>query len=291
MRFIRFKKNGTASFGALVDQKIFSFPEYAGQKYAFQNFVQAARDKHLPIGELASKFLASGACEVLRSSDLLGADPFQSSALLPPLIPEQVWAAAFTYPPKFGWNMYAEERSAKRPILFFKGTGSHCVGPNDRIGVRKDSSHTIPEPELALILDEQGRTLGYTIANDVTALDFTNKSPLYISYSKTYRNSVALGPVIATPDEIPDPNNLKMKITITRDGSQVAGGEASTSELIKSFEDLICHTVEHNALSLGTVLCTGGGVWLPFDFTLKPADVVEIEVENIGILRNVAEEV
>jgi 2-dehydro-3-deoxy-D-arabinonate dehydratase len=271
-------------FGVLEGDSFNEFRAYRDQPTAFQLFVSDARKNGLSLDLWSQELLKSGSCEAYR----LPSAPSNRPALLPPVVPEQVWAAAFTYPVPAGWNKYAAERSGKRPILFFKGTGSHCVGHDDFIGVRADSSHTIPEPELALVLDADGTILAYTIANDVTALDFTNTSPLFISYSKTYDRSLALGPVAVTPSSLPDPAHLDARITIRRKGAVAAQGESNTSLLLFSLEELVSYTLAHNKLAVGTVLCTGGGVWLPFDFTLQPDDIVEIEFAQIGVLRNIA---
>lgn len=289
MKLARFSADGHVRFGAVAGDHIREFTAYRDGPDAFQRFVTDARHRGCSLEELGEALLAADAGDAYGFAALAD-EPLGSGrpALCAPLLPEQVWAAALTYAPPAGWNKYAAERSAPRPILFFKGTSSHCVGPNDFIGVRADSRHTIPEPELALVLDETGQVLAYTIGNDVTALDFTNASPLYVSYSKTYERSLALGPVLATHASVPDPDRLAMRMTVRRDGAVAAHGESNTSLLLHSFDSLIRHTVGHNRLSLGTVLCTGGGVWLPFDFTLQPDDVVEIEVDRIGVLRNVA---
>jgi 2-dehydro-3-deoxy-D-arabinonate dehydratase len=288
VKLARVSANQHIAFGALEGDVVHDFPAYRDYPDAFQRFATDARRNGLSLDQWAQNLLQTGKFETCRVADLEAAGAAGRSPFLPPVLPEQAWAAAFTYPCPAGWNKYAAERSAKLPILFFKGTASHCVGQDDFIGVRADSSHTIPEPELAVILDAEGTILAYTIANDVTALDFTNTSPLHIAYSKTYARSLALGPIAVTPPSLPDPTNLDIRIAVHRNGAVAAEGASNTSLLIRSFQDLISFTVAHNRLSVGCVLCTGGGVWLPFDFTLQPDDIVEIEIEHIGVLRNTA---
>ncbi len=291
MIFVRFSYQGRARLGVVADGAIYELLDSGRRFDSLQELVLEARRRNTGIDDLAGRLLQSGDCAAFSFHAF---DVFSYSTgdhLLAPVEPAQVWAAAFTYAPPPGWNKYEAERKAKRPILFFKGTSSHCVGPNDYIGIRGDSSHTIPEPELAVILDEDGNILAYTIANDVTALDFTNKSPLYVSYSKTYRRSLALGPVAVTPGSIGDARTLAIRITISRNGVTIVRGESNTSAMLISIDELISYTLEHNSLAVGTVLCTGGGIWLPFDFTLQPDDAVEIEIEGIGVLRNIARKV
>jgi 2-dehydro-3-deoxy-D-arabinonate dehydratase len=291
MRFARVSVDDHVGFGVLEADNFKEFRTYRDQPSDFQLFVSDARKNGLSLDLWSEKLLKAGPTESYHLPNLEAAAACTEPALLSPIMPGQVWAAGFTYPTPPGWNKYAAERSAKRPILFLKGTGINCVGPNDFIGVRADSTCTIPEPELALLLDSDGTILGYTIANDVTAVDFTNTSPLYISYSKTYERSLALGPVVVTPSSLPDPAHLDIRIGVLRNGVVIAGGNSNTSQLLFSFQDLISYTLEHNKLAACTILCTGGGVWLPFNFTLHPDDIVEIEIAHIGILRNVAQKV
>ena len=84
-----------------------------------------------------------------------------------------------------------------------------------------DSKFTAPEPELAVVLGSQGRIVGYTLANDVSAWDIERENALYLPQSKVYDGCCALGPVIVTADELTDPYNLEMTCTIVRDGDEI----------------------------------------------------------------------
>src|SRR4029453_8673996 len=90
--------------------------------------------------------------------------------LLAPLVPPETWAAGVS------GLVYA----AARPERFRKAAaGRRTVGPGGTVGVRSDASWTVPEPELAVVLDEHGALLGATIGNDVTARDVEGANPLY----------------------------------------------------------------------------------------------------------------
>ncbi len=80
-----------------------------------------------------------------------------------------------------------------------------CVGTGGTIGIRADSQFTVPELELAVVFGSVGEFLGYTLANDVSAWDIERENPLYLTQSKVYTNACELGPVIVTPNEIPEP--------------------------------------------------------------------------------------
>src|SRR6185312_11682250 len=97
-----------------------------------------------------------------------------------PLKPREVWACGCTYETSASFRdaehgtregFYAHVHREPRPEIFFKGTARTCVGPGEDIGIRPDSRFTAPEPELAVILGNHGRVLGYTLANDVSAWD------------------------------------------------------------------------------------------------------------------------
>src|ERR1035441_7753625 len=83
---------------------------------------------------------------------------------------------------------------------------------------------TAPEPELALVLGSKGNIVGYTLANDVSAWDIERENALYLPQSKFYTACCALGPVIVTAEDLPDPYNLEMTCTVTRDGQQRFSG-------------------------------------------------------------------
>src|SRR5450432_359384 len=150
-----------------------------------------------------------------------------------PIHPPEVWGCGCTYETSASFRdaehgtregMYAYVYREARPEIFFKGTSRVCVGPGQPIGLRADSKFTAPEPELAVILGNKGRVLGYTLANDVSAWDIERENPLYLPQSKTYTACCSLGPVIVTADEIPDPRALEMTCTITRGATTTFSG-------------------------------------------------------------------
>ena len=117
-------------------------------------------------------------------------------------------------------GMYAHVYREARPEVFFKGTARVCVGRGEPIGIRPDSIFTAPEPELAVVLGPGHSIFGFTLANDVSAWDIERENALYLTQSKVYDRCCALGPVIVTADEIPDPYRLQMTCTVTRGGER-----------------------------------------------------------------------
>ena len=212
-----------------------------------------------------------------------------------PIVPAEVWACGCTYETSASFRdaehgtregMYAYVYAQPRPEVFFKGTARVCVGPGQAIGIRADSRFTAPEPELALVLGSKGDIVGYTLANDVSAWDIERENALYLPQSKVYTACCALGPVIVTADDLPDPYNLEMTCTITRDGRQMFSGSVSTAKLHRKFETLIEYLRRANPTPAGTVLLTGTGIIVPEDAALAPGDVVTIRIPEIGELTN-----
>lgn len=222
---------------------------------------------------------------------------------LPPILPihpREVWACGCTYAQSAEFRdgehgtregFYAHVYREARPEIFFKGTARTCVGPNKPIGIRCDSKFTAPEPELAVLLGSKGKVLGYTLANDVSAWDIERENPLYLPQSKTYQASCALGPVIVTTDQLPDPYSLEMTCTIGRGETTIFSGSVSTGKLHRKIESLIEFLLRANNVPAGSILLTGTGIIVTAAAALQPGDTVTIEVPGIGTLRNQAESV
>jgi 2-dehydro-3-deoxy-D-arabinonate dehydratase len=212
-----------------------------------------------------------------------------------PFTPSEVWGAGVNYTrsrearkreTRYG-EIYDHVYSAARPELFLKDSGARrCVGPDEFICVRSDSSWTVPEPELGLVLDRDGNTVGYTIANDVSARDIEGENPLYLPQAKIYCGSCSFGPVVVSTDEIRDPYSLRIRLIIARAGKAVFDGKTSTSAMKRKLEDLVASLKRDNVLGDLTLLMTGTGIVPPDDFSLVDGDVVEIAIDGIGVLRN-----
>jgi 2-dehydro-3-deoxy-D-arabinonate dehydratase len=217
-----------------------------------------------------------------------------------PISPVEVWACGCTYEPSAafrdeqhgaGRGIYAHVHGQERPEIFFKGTARVCVGPGMPIGIRFDSKFTAPEPELAVVLGRRGSVLGFTLANDVSAWDIERENPLYLPQSKIYKGCCALGPVIVTPDELPEIGKLEMSCTVTRAGRQRFAGSTSVGKLCRTLDYLIDYLLRANPVPAGSVMLTGTGIIVTEESALAPGDVVSIKVAEIGELANPAETV
>ena len=211
-----------------------------------------------------------------------------------PLQRMEIWGAGVTYmrsrdareTETKSKGIYDHIYSAVRPELFVKDTGIRCRGPGDEVSVRSDSAWTVPEPELTVVFDERGAVFGYTVGNDVSSRDIEGENPLYLPQAKVYRGSSAIGPVIATFDEVRNPQELNIAMRILRGGGAVFEGTVNTSQMKRSLQELADYLKKDNVLRTFTLLMTGTSIVPPDDFSLREGDVVEIEIEKIGVLRN-----
>jgi 2-dehydro-3-deoxy-D-arabinonate dehydratase len=215
-----------------------------------------------------------------------------------PVDAAEVWAAGVTYAiseeareaESSMPEMYLDVYDADRPELFFKATPSRTVGPDEPVGIRADSDWDTPEPELGVVI-HRGRTVGFTIGNDVSSRDIEGENPLYLPQAKVYDRCCSIGPCVASTGTIPDPHDLRMDLEIERDGDVLFEDATSTGEMVRTCEELVSYLARSNPLPEMAVLLTGTALVPPEAFTLRPGDEVRIEIESVGRLRNPVVEV
>jgi len=253
---------------------------------------------HFP-PEVELHHLLRGSADELRSQIEKSTQPGRTthavSSLLAPIDGEtEVWAAGVTYKrseearkEESGTpDIYARVYSAKRPELFFKANPRRVAGPDAPISIRTDSTWDVPEPELALVINASAQIIGYTIGNDMSSRSIEGENPLYLPQAKIYANCCALGPAITPAWEIADPYNLAIGLSIERDGQVYWLGETNTRELKRRFEELVSYLFLEDDFPDGVMLCTGTALVPERHFTLQPGDIVQITIDQLGILRN-----
>jgi 2-dehydro-3-deoxy-D-arabinonate dehydratase len=221
--------------------------------------------------------------------------PLDAVTLVAPVDRQEVWAAGVTYLRSRDARM-EESTSAKsaydlvyeadRPEIFFKATPSRVSGPGEAVAIRGDSTWDVPEPELALVVNRDGEIVGYTIGNDVSSRSIEGENPLYLPQAKFYSKCAALGPVIALAWEIGEIKDRTIRLVIRRGGEVLFDGDTSTSQIHRTFADLVAYLRRYNEFSAGVILMTGTGIIPPSEFTLEDGDDVEIAIDGIGSLRN-----
>ncbi|WP_148416633.1 fumarylacetoacetate hydrolase family protein [Haloferax sp. KTX1] len=210
-----------------------------------------------------------------------------------PVAPDEVWATGVTYhiseqarKAESGTpDVYLDVYEGDRPEIFFKATESRTVGPRETVGVRGDSTWNVPEPELAVVL-YRGEIVGYTVGNDVSSRSIEGENPLYLPQAKIYDRCCSIGPCVASTESVSDPHGLEMSMRIERDGTVLYGESTSTSEMVKSCEELVSYFTRHNVVPEMAVLLTGTALVPDEGFSLEPGDHVGIEIDDIGVLEN-----
>ncbi len=180
---------------------------------------------------------------------------------------------------------------------YYKGMPDTVIGPDEEISWPSYTDRLDHELELAAIIGRKGKDIakedalsyvfGYTIWNDVSARDVqTLELPIGMgpAKAKDWDGSNVLGPCIVTADEL-DPSNVRMRVRVNGE----VWGEDTSAHMHHTFADLIWYASQAQTLYPGDVFGSGtaaGGSGLELDRQLKEGDVVEMEIEGIGILRN-----
>jgi 2-dehydro-3-deoxy-D-arabinonate dehydratase len=216
---------------------------------------------------------------------------------LAPIGSQEVWAAGVTYfrsrtarieesKPSGGGSFYDAVYSAPRPELFFKAAAWRVRGPGDVVRIRRDARWSVPEPELALVVNRRGGIVGYTIGNDMSSRDIEGENPLYLPQAKVYDGACALGPAVLILEEPLRPDTT-ITLTIDRSGATVFEGSTTLQQMRRTPEELVQYLYRETSFPHGAVLLTGTGVVPPDDFTLQVGDAIAITIPPIGTLDNV----
>lgn len=302
MKIVRFTVDGVTRVGALEGDAVVELPGVRDTQELIAGGAAAL--------EAARKALASGA----------GRRPLASVKLAAPIVPSTILCSGSNY------TDHNKEKantpiSGKEPEFFVK-TADCVIGPGDSIIYDERLTKKLDaETELAIVIGKPGRHIpveralehvfGYTIVNDVTARERQVRRNeqgftwYEVGRGKCFETSAPTGPWIVTADEIGDPQRLRLRTRINGELRQ----SASTGNMIFSCARLIHFFSISMTLKPGMIISTGtpggtawstdpelGGKWVGGDGSeklvpakgyLKPGDVIECEMEKIGVLRNV----
>ena len=223
-------------------------------------------------------------------------EQIDESLLEAPIEHQEVWASGVTYyrsrsarieesKDAGGGDFYDRVYSAERPELFFKAVAHKVAGPNSTVRIRGDATWSVPEPELALVVNARGEIIGYTIGNDMSSRDIEGTNPLYLPQAKVYDRSCALGPGILI-QEAPMPPTTEIAMEIVRDGQAKFTGSIRWTEMIRDPRTLVEYLYRDQSFPFGCFLLTGTGIIPPDDFTLRSGDTIRISISGIGTLVN-----
>lgn len=177
------------------------------------------------------------------------------------------------------------------PVIFMKATSAIC-GPNDHIIIPRTSEKTDWEVELAVIIGKHAKYVseaealdcvaGYAVSNDVSERAFQAERAGQWTKGKSCDNFGQLGPWLVTRDEVADPQNLSMWLTVN--GEKMQNG--STKTMVYGVAHVISYLSQFMSLHPGDVISTGTppgvGMGMKPPRYLKPGDVVELGIEGLG---------
>ena len=219
-------------------------------------------------------------------------DPLEDASLVAPLRPGKVVAIGLNYQDHID---EAGVAAPERPLVFAKFPSS-VVGPEEPIVVDAHVTQRVDwEVELAVVVGRRMRAVaeaealshvfGYTVGNDVSARDLQFSDGQWVR-GKSLDSFCPLGPVVVTADEIPDPQALALATRVNGETMQ----DSTTAAMVFDVAELLAFCSRSFTLEPGDVVLTGTpwgcGEFMDPPRHLHPGDVVEAEVERIGVLRN-----
>jgi 2-keto-4-pentenoate hydratase/2-oxohepta-3-ene-1,7-dioic acid hydratase in catechol pathway len=184
-------------------------------------------------------------------------------------------------------------------IVFFQNLDA-IIGPDDAVVYPEHLTSELDyELELAVVIGKAGKhfgpdramdyVAGYLIFNDITARDIQRREMRsgVFSFCKAIDTFCPLGPWIVTPDDVGNPHDLSMELRVNGEQRQVS----NMSRMSTTVPEVLSHYsplgyTAGDVLSLGTVSGVAGFSDDPASLYLKPGDVIEAEIERIGVLRN-----
>jgi 2-dehydro-3-deoxy-D-arabinonate dehydratase len=222
-----------------------------------------------------------------------GPSPGQVTLLPPADGRMEIWAAGVTYTrsrearleESGGADFYQRVYDADRPEVFFKSVPWRVVTDGEPIAIRRDSALNVPEAELAIVVNSAAEIVGYTVGNDMSSRAIEGENPLYLPQAKIYAGACALAPGIRPAWEV-DVSDLSIGLRIDRGDSVIWSGRTSTAQIKRPLQSLADCLFYEEQFPDGVIISTGTGIVPEMEFTLRPGDVVTIEIEEVGTLTN-----
>ena len=218
--------------------------------------------------------------------------PIQQARLLPPLgKPGKMICVGLNYPSAGQTN---PDEIPPYPVLFHKVTTA-LTGHNTPIIHPRISQHVDYEGELAIIIGKPGKNItrqqalsylaGFTIANDVGARDVQARSSQWTS-GKMFDTFCPLGPAMVSSDKVPNPDQLRIQTSLNDRLVQ----DDTTARMIFDVSYLISYISTLTSLEPGDLILTGSPKCVGREpdprLPLRPGDIIEVHIENLGVLTN-----
>jgi acylpyruvate hydrolase len=221
----------------------------------------------------------------LASGDRTPADgdahPLGEVTLLAPHVPPAIYC--------IGWNYRAHAEETGRelpefPLVFLKPQTS-VAPPFGTVRCPEVVRRLDYEVELTAVMGSGGEVAGYTVADDVSARDLQKREPQW-SRAKGADGFCPFGPWVTTADEVPEPENLRLRSWVNGDLRQ----DSRTNDLIFGIDELVAFIAQTCSFQPGDLLLTGtpSGVGMAMDPPqfLQAGDVVRMEIESLGVIEH-----
>ncbi|MEQ4304708.1 fumarylacetoacetate hydrolase family protein [Plantactinospora sp. B6F1] len=249
------------------------------------------RDLGAVVGDLDGPFLAGGGMERLAGLDVEGLPVLPDGLRVgPPLRPGKIICIGLNY------RDHAAETGAPlpaEPVIFMKAPDT-VVGPHDQVLVPRGSTKTDWEVELAVVIGRTARYLaspeealgcvaGYAVSHDISEREFQLERGGQWDKGKNCETFNPLGPWLVTADEVPDPQNLGLRLWVNGRLRQ----DGNTADMVFPVAEIVHYLSHFLVLRPGDIVNTGtpAGVALgqpePKPY-LRPGDVVELEIDGLG---------
>ena len=280
MKVVTFERNGVRSYGILENDRVLDVGNRLASRYADLRAV-----------------LAAGALQELLIASTQGPQSFQVEEVnFEPVIPnpQKILCVGLNY---ISHRTETKRPETKYPSIFTRFADTQ-VGHETPVLRPSFSTAFDYEGELAVVIGRRGRHIseqdvsahiaGYSCYNDVSVRDWQRHTAQWTP-GKNFPSTGAFGPSLVTPDEIPDLGALTLTTRLNGKVMQ----EAQISDLIFSVPVIVSYISKFTPLYPGDVIATGtpGGVGDRRDppVYMKDGDIVEVEIDRIGILRNVVQ--
>jgi 2-keto-4-pentenoate hydratase/2-oxohepta-3-ene-1,7-dioic acid hydratase in catechol pathway len=309
LKLLSFESHSEQKLGALDDQWIidldraheFFLPEVAGMHMNvpsrfpqriidFLELGEELRTYASKLGDHVQSLLPERSSELKQQRVLLDASDVH---ILPPVaVPPKIVCLGLNY------RDHAEEAHVPiptRPLLFSKPSTA-IIGPEDFVVYPKTSTQVDYEVELAAIIGKRGKDIaesdaldfiaGYTVFNDISARDIQFADKQWFR-GKSFDTFAPTGPCLVLREQVGDPHNLKMELRVNGEVRQ----RSTTANMIFKIPQLVAFISNAMTLQPGDIIATGtpagvGYYARPERRLLKVGDLMEAEIEGVGVLRN-----
>jgi 2-keto-4-pentenoate hydratase/2-oxohepta-3-ene-1,7-dioic acid hydratase in catechol pathway len=296
MRLASLLWKDSPGLGLVLGEKVLVLNEVAKLEAVRLQTLLSARDVTSlwtePSGSLIAEIHAQIRAAGIPSSWEPLCEGLESCSWLPPVaLPEKVLCIGLNYAD------HAAESGVqvpKEPVVFSKCNNS-LAGASGPLILPSNSVRVDYEAELAVIMGKRAKRVteeeapayigGYTILNDVSARDWQFRTGQWL-LGKSFDTFAPCGPWLVTPDEVPDPHALAIRLTLNGRIMQ----DSNTSHLIFRIPTLISYISHVLTLQPGDIISTGTPSGVGFTrhppVFLQPGDAVQIEIENVGKMRH-----